>query len=94
MPTLLKGSISWEGNFPGGSDGKESAYNADLGSISGPGRSPGEGSGYPLQYSCLEKATDRGTWWSTVLGVARKQTRLSDQHFHFTSHRKDTLRIL
>ena len=41
--------------FPGGSDGKESACNAgDLGSIPGPGRSPGEGNGNPLQYSCLE----------------------------------------
>ena len=41
--------------FPGGSDGKESACNAgDLGSIPGSGRSPGEGNGYPLQYSCLE----------------------------------------
>ena len=42
-------------NFPGGSDGKALAYNAgDLGSIPGLGRSPGEGNGNPLQYSCLE----------------------------------------
>ena len=41
--------------FPGGSDGKESAFNAgDAGSIPGWGRSSGEGNGYPLQYSCLE----------------------------------------
>ena len=51
------------GIFPGGSDGKASAYNAgDLGSIPGLGRSPGEGNGNPLQYSCLENPMDRGTW--------------------------------
>ena len=47
----------------GGSDGKASAYNAgDLGSILGLERSPGEGNGNPLQYSCLENPMDRGTW--------------------------------
>ena len=46
-------------DFPGGSDGKVSAYNAeDLGSIPGSGRSPGEGNGNPLQYSCLENSKD------------------------------------
>ena len=50
-------------DFPGGSDGKASAYNAgDLGSIPGLGRSPGEGNGNPFQYFCLENPTDRGTW--------------------------------
>ena len=50
-------------NFPGGSGGKASAYNAgDLGSIPGSGRSPGEGNGNPLQYSCLENPMDGGTW--------------------------------
>ena len=50
-------------DFPGGSDGKASAYNAgDLGSIPGLGRSPGEGNGNPLQYSCLENLMDGGTW--------------------------------
>ena len=49
--------------FPGGSDGKVSAYNAgDLGSIPGSGRSPGEGNDNPLQYSCLENLMDRRTW--------------------------------
>ena len=48
-------------NFPGGSDGKVSVYNAgDLGSIPGLGRSPAEGNDNPLQYSCLENAMDRG----------------------------------
>ena len=56
--------------FPGGSDGKESAYNAgDPGSISGLGRSPEEENGYPLQYSCLENSMDRGAWHTTVHGV-------------------------
>ena len=50
-------------DFPGGSDGKASAYNAgDLGSIPGSGRSPGEGNGNPLQYSCLENPTDGAAW--------------------------------
>ena len=56
-------------DFPGGSDGKESACNAeDHGSIPGLGRSPGEGSGNRPQYSCLENSTERGTWWATVHG--------------------------
>ena len=50
-------------DFPGGSDGKVTAYNAgDLGSIPGWGRSPGEGNGNPLQYSCLENPMDGGAW--------------------------------
>ena len=47
------------GSFPGGSDGKASAYNVgNLGSIPGSGRYPGEGNGNPLQYSCLENSMD------------------------------------
>ena len=50
-------------DFPGGSDGKLSAYNVgDPDSIPGLGRSPGEGNGYPLHYSCLENPMDEGTW--------------------------------
>ena len=50
-------------DFPGGSDGKVSAYNAgNPGSIPGLGRSPGEGNGNPLQYSCLENPMDGGAW--------------------------------
>ena len=64
---------------PGGSDGKESTCNLrDPGSISGLARSPGEGNGYPLQYSGLENPMDRGAWWATVYGVAKSQTRVSD----------------
>ena len=49
--------------FPGGSEGKVSAGNVgDLGSIPGSGRSPGEGNGNPLQYSCLENPMDREAW--------------------------------
>ena len=68
-------------NFCGGSDSKESAWNAeDLASIPGSGRSPGE-NGDPLQYSCLENPTDRGAWWATVHGVTKSWTGLSDSHF-------------
>ena len=64
--------------FPGDLTGKESACNAgDLGSIPGLGRSPGEGKGYPLQYSALENSVD-----CIVHGVAKSRTRLSD--FHLT----------
>ena len=61
-PEFPKGSPSTMG-FPGGSDGKASACNGrDLGSIAGLGRSPREGNGNPLQYSCLENSMDRGAW--------------------------------
>ena len=53
----------------------KTACNAgDLGSMPGSGRSPGEGNGNPLQYSCLENPTDGGAWWATVQGVAKSQT--------------------
>ena len=62
--------------FPGGSHGKETSCNAGhLGLISGSGRSPGEGKGYPLQYSGLKNPMDRGAWWATVHGVSESQTR-------------------
>ena len=64
--------------FPGGSEGKASAHNVGyLGSIPRSGRSPGEGNGNPLQYSCLENAIDRGAWQATVHGVAKSWTQLS-----------------
>ena len=46
----------------------------DVGTIPELGRSPGEGHGNPLQYSCLENPMDRGVWWATVHGVAKSQT--------------------
>ena len=65
--------------FPGGSEVKASASNAGYpGSIPGLGRSPGEGNGNPLQYSCLENPMDGGAWRATVRGVAKSRTRLSD----------------
>ena len=69
-------------DFPGGSDGKVSVYNAeDPGSIPGSGRSAEEGNGNPLQYYCLENPMDRGAWLATVHGVAKSRTRLSDIPF-------------
>ena len=64
-----------EGFRPGGSDGKVSACNAgDQGSISGLGRSPEEGNGNPLHYSCLENSMDREACHSTVHGVTKSRT--------------------
>ena len=61
--------------FPGGSDRKESAYNeGDLGLIPRWGRYPGEGNGYPVQYSCLENPMDRGAWWATAHEVTKSHT--------------------
>ena len=65
--------------FPGGSDGKASACNAgDLGSIPWSERSPGEGNGNPLQYSCLKHSMDGGAWWATVHAITKSHTRLND----------------
>ena len=73
--------------FPGGSDGKASACNAeDLGSIPGLGRSLGEGHGNPLQYSCLENSTDTGAWWATDHGVAKSDTTERLTHTLSPSH--------
>ena len=64
---------------PCGSDGKESACNVgDLGSIPLLRRCPGEGKGYPLQYSCLENSMNRGAWQATVPGIPKSWTRLSN----------------
>ena len=65
--------------FPGGSEVKAFAYDArDLGSTPGSGRSPGEGTGTPLQYSCLENPLDGGTWQAAVHGAAKSQIKLSN----------------
>ena len=64
-------------------------YNSqDLGSIPGSGRSPGEGNGNPLQYSCLENPMDGGAWGATVHEVAKSQTRLCNFTFTFTCYRR------
>ena len=66
-------------SFPCGSDGKESACSAgELGLSPGFRRSPGEGNGNPLQYSCLENLTDGGVWQVTPRGVTKSPTGLSN----------------
>ena len=61
-------------DFPGGSDGKESACSTgDLGLIPGSGRSAGEENSNPLQYSCLENPMDRRAWQVTVHGITKRQ---------------------
>ena len=78
MVTILKG-------FPHSSVGKEFALSAgDPGSIPGLGRSPGEGKGYPLQYSGLENSMD-----CVVHGVTKSPTRLRDFHFHYLEEVKN-----
>ena len=67
--------IKWLVGFSGGSDGKESAHNSrDQGSNPRLGRSPGEGNGNPLQYSCLENSVDRGAWRAVVHEVTKSWT--------------------
>ena len=77
--------------FPGGSDGKESScdagYAGDMSSIPGSGRSPGEGNGNPLQYSCLENSMDRRAWRAIVHGVAKNPTQIRNFH-NTTQHEK------
>ena len=76
---IITKSLHISRDFPGGSDGKVSVYNAgDLSLIPGSGRSSGEGNDNPLQYSCLENPVDGRAWLATVCRVARSQTRLHD----------------
>ena len=71
--------LSLGGGFPSAQTVKESACNVcDPGSIPGSGRSPGEGNGNPLQYSCVENSMERRAWQATVNEVAKSQTLLSD----------------
>ena len=83
---LWKGHLGITSSGPSdGSEVKASACNAgDLGLIHGWRRSPGEGNGNPLQYSCLGNPMDRGAWQATVPGVTKAQTWLSDKRFTFT----------
>ena len=61
----------------------------DTGSIPGSGRSPGEGHGNPIQYSCLENPMERGAWWGTVFGVSKSQTQLKQlSHSAHTQSKK------
>ena len=72
--------------FPGGSVVKNLPANSadvrDAGSIPGSERSPGEGNGNPLRYSCLGNSMDRGAWWITVHKVAKSQTLTGHAHMH------------
>ena len=65
--------------FPSGTEVKNPPVNAgDVGLSPGLERSPGEGIGYPLQYSCLENPMDTGAQWATVRGVAKNRTLVTD----------------
>ena len=76
---LIESTLNTHGCFPGGLVVRNLPANTgDTDSIPGSGRSPGEGNGNPLQYSCLENPMERGAWQATVHGVAKSQTRLSD----------------
>ena len=69
--------------FPGGSAVKNPPANAgNMSSITGSGRSSGEGNGHPPQYSCLRNSMDRGAWWATVHGVTKSQTQLSEFYLY------------
>ena len=81
LRNLSAGQQQRQQGFPAGSVGKESACTAgDQGSIPGWGRSPGEGNGNPLQYSCLGNPMDRGACWDTVHRVTKSWTQLSNHH--------------
>ena len=83
--TAEKGGLYLFLGFPVGSEVKASAWNVgDQGSIPGSGKSPGEGNGDPLQYSCLENSMNGGTWQTIVYGVAKSQMRL--KKFYFSSN--------
>ena len=75
----MKICIMYSWDFPGGSDGKESACDTgDLGWIPGSGGSPRERNGYPFQYSCLESSMDRGAWQATYSPWARKESNTTE----------------
>ena len=79
-------SCTGKWRFPGSSDGKKSGCSVgDPGLVHKLRRFPGEGNGFPSQYSCIENSIDRGDWQATVYGVTKSWTRLSDQHFFFTN---------
>ena len=79
--------VKYTGGFPCGSAVKNPPANAgDAGSIPRSGRSPGKGTGNPLQYSCLENSMDRAAWRATLHGVAKSQAPLTDKHTHTRAH--------
>ena len=74
IPRILQPEYYLAGDHPG----LYACSLRDMGSIPEVGRSPGEGNGNPIQYSCLENPMDRRTWRATVQGIAMSQARLSD----------------
>ena len=73
---IFWGALRWNEGFPGGSVVKNPPVNAgDASSIPGWERSPGEGNGNPLHYSCLGNAMDREAWWATVHGIEKELDR-------------------
>ena len=89
--------VRMQAGLPGGSDGKESAWQSrrckrprGRGLIPGLGRSPGGGNGNSLQHSCLENPMDRADWWATVHGVTKSRRWLSNLHtYEWCSERND-----
>ena len=72
MIDCVSGAFYIFAGLPWWLSGKESVYNVgDLDLIPKPERSPGEGNGNPLQYSCQEKSTERGIWWASVHGIIK-----------------------
>ena len=83
-PALAGGFFITCLGLPCGSTGKKSTCNVgDLGLILGLGSSPGEGNGYPLQYSGLENSMDRGSWQAAVYSVAKSWAQLSNEHIEW-----------
>ena len=85
LQSMVSHRVDWSdlaaaAGFPGGGSSKKRLMQEtwDAGSIPGLGRPPGEGYSNPLPYSCLENPMDREAWWTTVHGVAKSQTQLSD----------------
>ena len=90
---LMCSSLVW--SFPAGSEVKASACNAgDSDLIPGLGRSPWDGNGNPLQYSCLENPRDRGAWWAAVYGVTQSWTRLKQLSSSSSSRQKGDNAVL
>ena len=68
---------------------KNACSTGDPGSIPGSGRSPGEGNGYPLQYSYLENSKDRGACWRGIVHGGGKELNMTERFFTFTFHRQN-----